>query len=229
MKYKIGENEQQLSVPGSREYLNKQPPADLQTIRIVSKRTEPVIRFRPVLGSMPLVVEAETPLLIMPKCSALVFVNIPLHIQLTTGTDFSTVLNEIPSVKLSKTFFGPPTDGDLCLALKTAAVRDKDLLLKKPNRAGCAVKIINNSNEFLEFSKLCINTENLGIYLGKNRLWTNRVLISFYGHERTSEVHHKNGPPGLDKNEIELVAETPYSGENFIKRSFDFFKKIRLH
>ncbi|MBI9104361.1 MAG: DUF432 domain-containing protein [Spirochaetales bacterium] len=199
-------------------------PDSISWHRIVATTDTNRITLFPVMDELPIVVGAEPPLIILPRNEALIFINVPVSIRIAAGTKKQVILFELPSVVLSKTWVGSPVNGELCLSLKTSAVRRKEYLTDKPNRVGCPVLIKNQSAKPLELEKLCVHTENLGIYLGENRLWTNKVVITHLGVNKNSEVRRVKGAPGMEENELQVASPRIPAKDGIFRKSFDLFK-----
>ena len=199
-------------------------PEDLVWRRIVASTDTSTAVLLPVMNEKPIVVGADTPLTILPGNEALIFINVPASIRLLAGTRRQSVIYELPTVMLSNTWMGSPASGELCLSLKTSAVRSKDLLNDKPNRVGCPVLIKNLSDNPLELQKICVHTENLGIYLGNIRLWTNRVTINYFGTEKNSEIRRGKGGPKMEENEKLLSPPRTPAKDSFLGKSINLFR-----
>ena len=226
--YDYAENETVLKYPEDGGIRYPKRPELIELNRIVAKVDKDILSFHPVMDVKPIVVGADTPFKILPKNEALIFINVPISIRITAGESKKSVLMEIPTVLLSNTWVGSPSAGELSLSLKTSAVRKIDNLNPKPNRAGCPVLIKNLSSVPLEVEKICIHTENLSIYRGNSRLWTNKMIISYLGPDKTSEIKRLKSAPGMEPDEKLLSKPVVQAKSGILRKSFDLFKQLSI-
>lgn len=154
-----------------------------------------VIRFLPIMPDCPVIVRPETDIVIPKGDEALFFVGIPVSVRITAGENEPVVLWEIPTVRLSKSWFGDALSGEVCYALRTTARRSLDRLPARPNRAVCPVK--NAAKEELDFQRLCLRVDHLNVFGGPSHLWTNQVNVTYRGQEQLSQVDFVEGPPPM--------------------------------
>ncbi|HQU74499.1 MAG TPA: hypothetical protein PLG66_19495, partial [Calditrichia bacterium] len=74
----------------------------------------------PALPDLPLVINPEDPLHLPPGIECQIYVSIPLWVELQIGKNS---LLRVPTLQLSKTWFGNFVAGELCYALTTRARR----------------------------------------------------------------------------------------------------------
>lgn len=151
--------------PSPAEY-SDQPPGDAKWARWAAARNELDIRVAPALPDRSVVARPVTPIKLLPKRSARVFIRIPIWVRLSVGSEVKPLyLCDIPTVELSNTWFGSPTSGELCYSLSTHASSDIPEAPPVPHKAVCAVLIRNASDiEDLNFDRLCISTPHLSLY-----------------------------------------------------------------
>lgn len=162
------------------------------------------ISLKPVFPDRPVVIRPEQKITLLPKDEAVYFAGVPFWIQVTAGTDPGRVLCEEKTSVMNNTWFGSPTEGQLCYSLQTWASRDPGRLAPRPFRAVCPIRIRNNSTTALEFERLCLRVDYLNIYAGERQLWSNECRVSYVSEEKTSEVDYDKDPPKFEKT-INLV------------------------
>src|SRR5690606_29283651 len=133
-------------------------------------------------------VRPDSPVRIPKGNEVTFFVSVPLFLQLHIGPERNILIHEEPTVVMSKTWFGEPTAGELCYALRTGASRDLEGIKKGQHRVVCPVVVRNRSDEELNFQKLCIRAMHVNIHRGNNRLWTEEIEVSYLGKNNFSEV-----------------------------------------
>ncbi|MBN1834644.1 MAG: DUF432 domain-containing protein [Spirochaetales bacterium] len=206
-----------------------QPNARLEELpwnRWVSSHPSDCVRLVPALPDRSVVVRPRFPLKVPTGESVLFYVTIPVWVRVTVGRDADLVLSEIPSVVLSNTWFGEPTSGELCYALKTRALRDLEELSNHPYMATCPVRIENQAPTDLDFQRICIRVEHLHVYRGTRRLWTNQVEVIFKGEDFTSQINVVKYAPKLEGTSERLCAAREPVERSLLKKSFYFLRSL---
>jgi len=145
------------------------------------------IQFTPVFPDLPIVVGSEFPLKVSTGARLRIYTRVPVWLRITLENP-GYQLTEIPTVRLSKTWFGTPLEGELCYWLTTKARRDLSQVEKKPFVVNCPIWIINDAEEELNFEKFCFRVERLGIHRFEDELWAGETKIVHQGEELNSEI-----------------------------------------
>ena len=147
---------------------------------------------------------------------------IPLSVQLST-TGNSRALLTLPSMQLSKTLFGSPDAGEIVYASPLEVWHRSTEMEIPAYCARCNLKVINVSGDVLDFSRICIRVEYLGLYLEKGVFVTDGIVFAFRGGEHGSSLSfdRKTGD-GVEK--IQPPGIPGYS--KLIRKSFDFFRSL---
>ena len=153
------------------------------------------IQLLPVMPDRPVIARPESDFVIPAGEEALFFVNLPVWVRVTAGEKRSVTLCEIPSIKLSKSWFGDEISGQLCYALHTLARRSLEDVPLRPHRAVCPIR--NVAREQLEFERLCLHVDHLKIFRGRDRLWTNQVTVTYRGEDQLTQIDFSTGPPTM--------------------------------
>ena len=199
---------------------------ELPWSRWVSSQPAEQIRLVPALPDRSVVVRPKFPLNVPTGESVLFYVNIPIWVRVTIGESFEQAFNEIPSVVLSNTWFGEPTAGELCYALKTKALRDLDELSNHPFMVTCPVQVENQAPTDLDFQRICIRVEHLHVYRGARRLWTNQVEVLFKGEDFTSQINVLKYAPRLEGTSERLCAAREPVERSLLAKSFSFLRSL---
>jgi hypothetical protein len=172
--------------------------------RLGSVEEVPELHIRPAFPDRAVVVRPEYPYTILPGEKVHFFVGVPISICLVTPADVK--LLEEPIVKLSNTWFGPPTDGELCYAMRTLAKREGEKLNFGPTRVVCPVRVRNQSKERLLFERLCLRVPHLDMYEQTGRgLWANESSVIVKGDQNWSRIAYARKAPAILKNPELLV------------------------
>ncbi|MDX9875661.1 MAG: hypothetical protein RBS88_12165, partial [Spongiibacteraceae bacterium] len=125
-----------------------------------------------------------------------------LWIRLQLG---NRTLLELPTVRLSDTWFGPNTrEGELCYASQTRA-RLQLLDIESPWRAITPITIINRGDDVLKLDRLNVPVPNLSLYCDGNQFWTSGLTVGRDGGNAPARVQIDSGPPALSPH-AELLA-----------------------
>ncbi|MEL7832434.1 DUF432 domain-containing protein [Fodinibius sp. Rm-B-1B1-1] len=164
-----------------------QPPKDAEWSRWAHKNSSAEVAIQPVFPDKPLVIHSEYSLKISPETQIQIYTRIPVWIRISLA-DNDYQLTELPSVKLSRTWFGTEIEGELCYHAKTKARRDLSHVDKKPYLVSCPIKIVNKSVEELTFSHFCFRVERLSMFYHEHELWADETQIIYQGEDLHSEV-----------------------------------------
>lgn len=176
----------------------------------------------PAMPDKPLVVRPDSPIRIPRGNQVTFFVSVPIWLRFYVGTGKKRVmLTEEPTVVLSKTWFGDPTIGELCYALRTGASRTLDGIKLGAHRCVCPILIKNSSDHELDFEKLCIRTPHVNIFQGDTRLWSEEIRVSFRGKDQGSEISFSSSPPSFERVGEKAGEAREIAPKSFIRRSFD--------
>jgi hypothetical protein len=185
-----------------------------------------LVQFLPALPDRSLVIRPRYPLNVPRGKDVLFFVNIPIWVRILVGLPMPTTLFELPTVVLSKTWFGDPINGELCYSLKTRAMRDLNLVENHAYMATCPVLVMNQATNDLDFQRICIRAEHLTVYQGGTRLWTNQVEVQFRGEELTSQIIMNRDAPSFDTEAEAICPAREPVEKSLLKRSFFFLKSL---
>lgn len=175
------------------------PPENLEWSRWATKSNPKKIRLTPVFHDLPLVVTSEYPLRISSSTKIQIFTRVPVWVRLNLP-DKDYLLTEIPTVKLSRTWFGTPLEGELCYHASTKARRNLSQVEHKSYVVNCPIVIFNKSNEDLNFENFCYRVERLSIYQYQKELWADETQIVHQGEDLNSDVIMTGKlPEGIDK------------------------------
>lgn len=138
----------------------------------------------------PIIARPELPLVVPPGESATVYVGIPIWLGVYDG---AIKLWEVPALRLSDTWFGTPTDGELCYSIRTRLRMKLEEVTPAAHRATCEVAIRNDHTEPLVLERLRLPATSLAISVDEQgELWTSLV-----------KVRRDKGDAGKESTEIE--------------------------
>jgi hypothetical protein len=101
----------------------------------------------------------------------------------------------MPVVTRSATWYGDPISGEHCYVEKSSAAR-----VLQPDggctwQAVCPITVHNRDRSSIEVTRLCVQVRHLGVFQGKERLWTQPVaIINREGHSPMEAAYGQNPP-----------------------------------
>jgi hypothetical protein len=197
-------------------------PDKIKWARWAHKSENEDIRISPVFPDLPVIVSSEYPLKVAKNAKIQIFSRIPVWLQVSLAKS-KYVLTEIPSIKLSRTWFGNPQEGELCYWLSTKARRSLAEVENKPNVINCPIWISNETIEDLDFEKFCYRVERLSIFDVKSELWADETKIEYNGEEQHSDITMTGKlPANIGKGELMNKPRNPVS-KSFATRTFKMF------
>ena len=178
------------------------PPADVEWGRWAINAKGNELQLTPVFSDLPLIIRSEYELKVSPGTKIQIFSRIPVWVRISPAKS-ETVLIELPTVKLSRTWFGTPVEGELCYHATTKARRDLSHVDKKPFVVSCPILIHNKSNEILNFEQFCFRVERLSMYEYEDDFWADETQIIYHGADMNSDVIMTGKlPQGIDKKKL---------------------------
>lgn len=190
---------------------NPKPNEDSEWSRWAPKSDEKEIKVSPAFPNFPVIVSSEFPLKLVPGAKIMIYCRIPVWMQISMDKS-KYVMQEIPVVKLSRTWFGTPLEGELCYWLTSKARRNLTDVENKPFVINCPIQITNKSGEDLVFERFCYRVERLGIYMVENELWADETNIAYQGEALNSDVNMTGRlPAGIGKGELMAKPRNPVS------------------
>lgn len=174
--------------------LREPPPEGKDWLRIGSWDQLPHLKLSPRFPDRPVVVRPEFAYTIQPAERIQFYVGVPVSVEL--GFEEGSPLITEPVTHLSNTWFGLPTEGELCYAMRTLARRKGDSLDFGPWRVVCPVRVRNQSKEKISFERLCLRVQYLSIYEDDSRgMWATESSVIIRGGESWSRVAYARGAP----------------------------------
>jgi len=200
------EVETELPIPDEeRHRLLDGEDSSLKSLRFSMKKTDGQLQLQPALPDRPVVARPETPIYIPSGQNVTLYTSVPLWIRIETRAAQS-LMHELPSFRLSDTWFGPNTrEGNLCYAIRTSGRFQLDDLPKRLHRAVAPVIIQNRAEDNLALERLEIPVQHLALYEDEsNSLWTQAVTFTRGPNEPGAQVRLTKGAPRYAKAATEV-------------------------
>lgn len=139
--------------------------ADDDIERFVMPRTSGPLRLKPLLPDRAVVIRPRQPLFLPSNSETVLYLSVPVWLQIQVGTSRPTVLREVPALRLSDTWFGPSTrEGEFCYSDKTRARSTLAEVPYRPHRVLTPVRIRNEADTVLPLEKLSLPVPSLSVY-----------------------------------------------------------------
>ncbi len=218
------------SVPGSR---GEAPPegAKEATCVFASVGSSEDLLFAPALPDRPVIARPRSPLHVLPGEKAEIFVLTPLSVRLELARS-SKLLQEIPTYRLSDSWFGPMSSmGELCYAGAASAVLDlKDV----PLRYHCAVTSItirNAGDDALVLERIKVPMPRLSLFFSpRTGFWTDSFTLERRHDSEMAEIRlDRQPPPQASPNQFVAGPRMSGTEPNAVIRAFSRFFKERSH
>lgn len=157
-------------------------------------RSNPQVEFKPVLSDRAVVVRPDYEFLLPPDNTAKIFVRIPIRLEVHVSQP-EIKLAEIDSIRMSNTWFGSFTDGELCYWISATARRSAFVDPEARHLCICPIVIINKANENLLVQRIKLPTDGLAIYEQAGQLWSSETSITYKGPNQVSDMNVYPGRP----------------------------------
>lgn len=153
--------------------------------RYIVDDDSPIFALEPLLPDRPVVTRPVSPVYVPGGEAVRLYVSIPCWLRLAVGEGHKP-LTEIPTVRLSDTWFGPsPIDGEFCYALRSRCRLALEADAFVPHRAILPLVVHNRAAQILLLERVNVPVPQLALFADAGgQLWTNEV-----GLERTEDGH----------------------------------------
>lgn len=174
-----------------------QPPPDTAAwTRWAGELSLGAIRLSPVTPDRSVVVRPEQAFRILQHGSARIYVSLPVWVRLELLTDAEPLrMIDLPTVRLSNTWFGSFFEGELCYWLETSARRTAEGQPARPHVATAPVLVQNAGKEELPLESVCLHAAHLAVYEDQHGLWTSEVRVTSSGVKDPQRIEMSPGPP----------------------------------
>ncbi len=199
------------------------PPETRDWRRWALKSNAQSVRLLPIFPDRPLVVKPEYAFNVVMGARVKIYVGIPVWVRVQVDGRRPVVLHDVPTVVLSKTWFGSFTDGELCYWLTTAAPRSVQREPERPYRAICPVRITNRADGDLRVEKLAMRLRRSSIFWDQGQLWSDEMQIDYQGGKLASRIRVTGKPPEEAPEAERLTPPLETEGRGFVARTFASF------
>lgn len=180
----------------------------------------------PALQHKPLVFKGNR-IIIAPGQRMNFFIKIPLIFQLYfSKIQPENLLKEIPSQRLSDTWFGEPDNGVAAQSLGSEYFLSLSECGDSEFEAICPLNIFNNWDQPLELQRLIIKTEFLSLYKNAGRIVTSVVKLEYKGSDLVSGVRYGVSKQYHGENPETVAKARNEDHKSLLKTNFHFIRNI---
>ncbi|MCA9693109.1 MAG: hypothetical protein R3A51_12855 [Nannocystaceae bacterium] len=194
-------------------------PPQARRIRCAANSESRTVTLSPALADRPVVVRPEQPVTLQPGDEVVFYVGSQLWLRIDVGEP-PRMLVELPTYRLSDTWFGPSTRvGELCYASKTNARTVLAEVPGRPARALTRVRLRNRGRDNLVLERLKMPVGNLALYIGADgHHWTSQLVVQRDEDGVAAEVHVDPSAPE-EAGEVSLLAGPRIPTRGMFKRA----------
>ena len=199
---------------------------ELDWSRWALKKEDTPIELFPLMPDLQVIVRPENTFMLSPGAQVRIFTRIPVWVGIYSNDGKKNKLAEIPTMILSKTWFGDFEDGVLSYWVSTTARREVNKDVYQPHVAISTLNIKNESETDLKIEKLSIRVDKLSLLEKDGQLWTDEMDIRYKGEEQHSEISIKGKLP-VELKDAKLISQPrdPIK-KSFVERTFRILKEI---
>jgi len=184
------------------------------------------IIISPALQYKPLVFKGNK-MMIAPRQRMSFFIKIPIVLQVY----FSKILEEnrlkeVPSRRLSDTWFGEPDSGVPAFAIGSDYSLSFSDMKVNEYEAICPISIFNNCDETLEVQRLIIKADNMTLYKNNKLLVTSVVKLEYKGQSSISSVDYGTSKAFHGDNPETVAKPRTNDLKGLLKANFHFIRNI---
>ncbi len=160
----------------------------MNTERIAFCHKNSVLSINPKLADRPIVIRPEVPFFIPPEEEITLYFTTPLWLDLQSGEN--TTIREIPTFRLSDTWFGPSDQsGEFCYAAKISARLDVNELKMLFHRSITSLVIKNRAADPLFLERIKLPVPNLSLYRGEDGInYTEEIIVEREKNGKTVQI-----------------------------------------
>lgn len=202
--------------------------SSLDWSRWALKKNDAELQLLPLLPDKQVVVGPEHSFHLGVGAEVRIFTRIPVWIGVYAMENSLKKLMEVPSVVLSKTWFGDFVGGELCYWISSTARSQISPEIFQPHTAICTLNIRNDSEEELRIEKLSVKVDHLSLFLSDRQLWSDEMQIQYKGGDQHSDIHITGKVPHEACDAVLLQSPRNPEKRSFAERTFKMLSEITI-
>lgn len=175
--------------------------------------TMPKVKLQPALADRPVVSRPEHPMHVPAGESITLYLSTAVWIRIVL-TDSERVVQELPTYRMSDTWFGATTTrGEFCYASRTSGRLELGDVPRRLHRAVTPLRVENTGGDALVLERVQLPVRHLSIFeTPQQTLWTETVQMTRKPGSQGAEIQIRNGPPA-DAGDAELLQSPRDAGK----------------
>lgn len=194
--------------------------------RFAMSRAESDVHLRALTADRSVVARPRVPLRVPPGQEAKIYVSSPLSVEIAVGSA-AIYLRELPTRRLSKTWFGSTTrEGEVVYALATEARTESGELPTRPYRVATPVVIDNRAEDTLVVERLNLPVPRLSLFGRDGQLWSEAVRLVRAESGNLAQLDIRPGPPAEASDATPLGEPRVRSSRRYLFRAFSSILRL---
>lgn len=190
-------------------------PEGAKSMHIASEDTTKGLVVVPQLADRDVVARPEIATVVVRGDTAAFWVTTPVWVRIEAAD--GACLLDVPTFRPSDTWFGDPTDGELCYASRVAAYTHISRLKFRAARATTRVTVRNHNSVNLTLERLRLPAPSLSLYVdGNGNFWTQDVTITV-GQDAPAQISVSSEPPDVEDVRLVQGPRRPSSGNLIVR------------
>jgi hypothetical protein len=206
--------------------VDEEKPDTIEWHQWIAGKEDDMIYFLPIMQERSLIIRPQSSMHLATGLNCVFFALIPISVIVYAGSNKELRLVEIPTMVLSNTWHGDTMSGELCYSLRFPAQYSLDTSEVGPHRVVCPVYIKNESDNELEFQRLCLQVKHLNIYEGVPNNLTDKVTVVYKGRDQDSKIHYENHASSNGRVPVVISSCREPLSESVLRRRFDSLMSI---
>jgi hypothetical protein len=204
-----------------------EPPEGVGWSRWATPDRSGDVALLPALPDRTVVLKPERSFRLMNGAGARVFVRVPLwiRVELVLGQTERVLLEEIPSLVMSDTWWGDFIEGELAYWLPTTARREMRPELHRLHLAACPLQLLNRSGTDLNVEKLALRVPHLSLFVHGGHFWADEARVTYQGDAEGSHIEMTGRSPAEAPGGIPVASPRRPVHRGLRARTFD---RLRL-
>jgi hypothetical protein len=156
------------------------------------------LHLSPVFPDRPLVVKPEHAFTLLRRANARFYLRVPIWVRvelMDRPGGRRVLLDEVPTVELSETWWGDVLDGELAYWLTTKGRRQLTPDLFDVHLVVSVVQLDNLSEDDLQVEKLSLSVEDLSVFEKDGWLWAEEVRVEYHGEDEGTDIRMDDAAP----------------------------------
>jgi len=186
------------------------------------------VRLEPATPDRLVVVSPEHSFHLPPKARARIYLRLPVFLKMVVRSSSGavSVIADLPSLVLSDTWWGDPTEGELAYWITTKARRELSADLFVPYFAMSALALENGSAEPLPVERFAVRVPHLGLFDADGRLWTGETRVRYESVSEGSRIRFTGRPPAEAGAAVQVAPARDPQSRGFHARTFQRLKSF---